>query len=100
LEPGALEPELNELPGSGENEVTEPRDTGDFEESVTCLFHRRPRFPDSTRLWKLRCSFALEWELGNLSGAPNGMFLPHLQQKFCDRQFEWFCGDLWTSGTS
>ena len=25
------------------------------------------------------------------------MFLPHLQQKFCARQFEWFCGDLWTS---
>ena len=70
-----------------------------LQSQVTYLFHRKPRVPDSTRLWKLRCSFALERELGNLSGAPNGMFLPHLQQKFCARQFEWFCGDLWTSST-
>ena len=36
MEPGALEPELNELPDSGENEVTEPSDIGDYEELSKC----------------------------------------------------------------
>jgi len=36
--PGALEPELNELPDSSENEIAGPRNTGDFEQSVTSLF--------------------------------------------------------------
>ena len=80
--PGALEPELNELPDSGENEIAGPRNTGDFEESVTSLFHRKPRVPDSTRLWIFRCSFALESELGKLSGTPNRMFLWYLQLEF------------------
>ena len=31
--PGALGPELNELPDSSENEIAGPRNTGDFEES-------------------------------------------------------------------
>ena len=79
--------------------ITEPRNTGDFAESVTCLFHRKPRVPDSTRLWKLRCSFPLETELGNLSGTPNSMFLWYLQLEFYHTSFQPICGDLWLSST-
>ena len=99
LKPGALEPELNELPDSGENEITEPRNTGDFEESVTSPFHRKPRALDSTRLWKLRCSFALESELGNLSGTPNSMFLWYSQLEFFHTSFQPICGDLQLAST-
>ena len=80
--PGALEPELNELPDSGENEIEGPGNIGAFEKSVTSLFHRKPRVPDSTRLWIFQCSFALESELGKLSGTPNSMFLWYLQLEF------------------
>ena len=78
----------------GENEVTEPRNTGDFEKSVTFLFHRKQQVLDSTRLWKLRCSFALESGLGNLSGTPNSMFLWYLQLEFYHTSFQLICGDL------
>ena len=75
-----------------------------FEESITCLndlFHRKPQALDSTRLWKLWCSFALETELGNLSGTPNSMFLWYLQLEFYHTytSFQPICGDLWLSST-
>ena len=53
--PGALEPELNDLPDSGENEIAEPLATGDFDESAPCEF--------LIRLWKFWCSVALYSEL-------------------------------------
>ena len=63
--PGALEPELNELPDSGENEIEGPGNIGAFEKSVTSLFHRKPRVPDSTRWRKNQSTIPLQSELGN-----------------------------------
>ena len=85
--PGALGPELNELPDSSENEIAGPRNTGDFEESVTSLFHRKPRVPDSTRWRKNQSTIPLQSELGNTATGQNGLFVAHLQQKFCARRF-------------
>ena len=85
--PGALEPELNELPDSGENEIAGPGNTGAFEKSVTSLFHRKPRVPDSTRWRKNQSTIPLQSELGNTATGQNGLFVAHLQQKFCARRF-------------
>ena len=85
--PGALEPELNELPDSGENEIEGPGNIGAFEKSVTSLFHRKPRAPDSTRWRKNQSTIPLQSELGNTATGQNGLFVAHLQQKFCARRF-------------
>ena len=77
--PGALGPELNELPDSSENEIAGPRNTGDFEESVTSLFHRKPRAPDSTDGGKYCATIPLASELGKTVSGENRMSLAYLQ---------------------
>ena len=78
------EPELNELPDSGENEVTEPRDTGDFEA-------QSPVFSTGNR------GSLIQLDCGNY-GAP--FRWKRSSETFLEHQTACFCGIYSSSSTT